>query len=375
MKIIALKEEKEEKRCAIVPKFVQKYKNLGFCVAVESNIGEAIDISDEEYKLVGAQIIKNKKELLKDADIIIKVNKPNPNDIKLFKSKAIYISFLDPFFEKDIIDSFLKKNITSLSMHLIIRTTLAQKMDALSSQANLAGYAAVILGAKHLNKILPMMTTPAGTISPAKVFIIGAGVAGLQAIATARRLGANVEAFDTRAETEEQVKSLGAKFIKVDLGKIESTKTGYAKELTKEQLDLQRKAMKKAILSADMVITTAQVFGKKAPIIITEDMIKDIKTPTLIIDMAITSGGNVEGSKKDKIIKKENVTILAPSNLTNEIALDASSLYSCNIFNLIEHFYDKETKSLKFDIENEILKTATVTHEKKIITPILTKGQ
>ncbi|NGX40801.1 MAG: NAD(P) transhydrogenase subunit alpha part 1 [Candidatus Anoxychlamydiales bacterium] len=374
MKIVALKEEKEEKRAAIVPKFVQKFKSLGFDVEVEAGIGEGIDISDEEYIQAGAQI-KKRKELLKDGDIIIKVNKPSLKDIELFKPKAIYISFLDPFFEKDLIDSFLQKDITALSMHLIVRTTLAQKMDALSSQANLAGYSAIIYGAKYLNKILPMMTTPAGTISPSKVFIIGAGVAGLQAIATARRLGANVEAFDTRAETEEQIKSLGAKFVKADIGKTESTKAGYAKELTKEQLNIQREAMKKAISTSDIVVTTAQVFGRKAPVIITEDMLKDIKTPTLIIDMAIITGGNVEGSEKDKIIKKGNVTILAPSNLTNEVALDASTLYSSNLFSLIEHFYDKETKKLKFDLNDEIIKTATLTHSKKLITPILTKGK
>ncbi|HEU64169.1 MAG TPA: NAD(P) transhydrogenase subunit alpha [Chlamydiae bacterium] len=374
MKIVALKEEKEEKRAAIVPKFVQKFKSLGFDVEVETGIGEGIDISDEEYIQAGAQI-KKRKELLKDADIIIKVNKPSLKDIELFKPKAIYISFLDPFYEKDLIDTFLQKDITALSMHLIVRTTLAQKMDALSSQANLAGYSAIIYGAKYLNKILPMMTTPAGTISPSKVFIIGAGVAGLQAIATARRLGANVEAFDTRAETEEQIKSLGAKFVKADIGKTESTKAGYAKELTKEQLNIQREAMKKAISTSDIVVTTAQVFGRKAPVIITEDMLKDIKTPTLIIDMAIITGGNVEGSEKDKIIKKGNVTILAPSNLTNEVALDASTLYSSNLFSLIEHFYDKETKKLKFDLNDEIIKTATLTHSKKLITPILTKGK
>lgn len=374
MKLVVLKEEKEEKRAAITPKFVQKFKSLGFNVEVETLLGEEINISDEMYLQAGAQI-KKRKELLKDADIILKVNKPSLKDIDLFKPKAIYISFLDPFFEKDLIDKFLEKDITALSMHLIIRTTLAQKMDALSSQANLAGYASIIYGAKYLNKILPMMTTPAGTISPAKVFIIGAGVAGLQAIATARRLGANVEAFDTREEVQEQIKSLGAKFLKIDLGKTQTAEGGYAKELTQEQLNLQREGIKKAIATSDIVVTTAQVFGKKAPIIITKDMLKDIKKQVVIIDMAIATGGNVEGSKADKIEKIGNVEILAPSNLTNEIALDASTLYSSNIFSLIEHFYDKETKTLKFDLNDEILKTATISHEKKLITPILTKGK
>ncbi|NGX28391.1 MAG: NAD(P) transhydrogenase subunit alpha part 1 [Candidatus Anoxychlamydiales bacterium] len=374
MKIVAIKDEENEYRAAMVPKIVKKFIDLGFVVEVEKSLGENINISDEEYQRAGASI-GDKKKLLKDADIVLKVNKPTSKEIDLLKPKSIFISFLDPFFEKDLIDKFLDKDITALSMHLIVRTTLAQKMDALSSQANLAGYAAVIYGAKYINKILPMMTTPAGTISPSKVFIIGAGVAGLQAIATARRLGAKVEAFDTRVETEEQVKSLGAKFIKVDLGETESTKGGYAKELTKEQLDMQREAMKKAISTSDLVVTTAQVFGRKAPIIITKEMLKDITKTVVIIDMAIITGGNVEGSEADKITKMGSVTVLAPSNLTNDIALDASSLYASNLFSLIEHFYDKENKNLKFDLEDEILKTATLTHEKKLITPVLTKGK
>ncbi|NGX63049.1 MAG: NAD(P) transhydrogenase subunit alpha part 1 [Candidatus Anoxychlamydiales bacterium] len=374
MKLVALKEENQEKRAAIVPKFVQKFKELGFDVEVEAGIGENIDISDQMYIDTGAKVQK-RKELLKDADIILKVNRPSIKDIDLFKPKTIYISFLDPFFEKDLIDKFSQKDITTISMHLIVRTTLAQKMDALSSQANLAGYAAVILGAKYLNKILPMMTTPAGTISPAKVFVIGAGVAGLQAIATARRLGAKVEAFDTRKETEEQIKSLGAKFIKVDIGEAEATKAGYAKELTKEQLDLQREAMKKAIATSDIVVTTAQVFGRKAPIIITKDMIKDIEKSVVIVDMAITTGGNVEGAVADEITKIGNITILAPSNLTNEVALDASSMYSSNLYNFIEHFYDKEKKTFHLNFEDEILKTACICHDKKLISPILNKGK
>ena len=374
MKLVALKEETQEKRAAIVPKFVQKFKELGFDVEIETGIGENIDISDQMYIDAGAKVQK-KKELLKDADIILKVNRPSIKDIDLFKPKAIYMSFLDPFFEKDLIAKFSQKDITTISMHLIVRTTLAQKMDALSSQANLAGYAAVILGAKHLNKILPMMTTPAGTISPAKVFVIGAGVAGLQAIATARRLGAKVEAFDTRKETEEQIKSLGAKFIKVDIGETESTKAGYAKELTKEQLDLQREAMKKAIETSDIVITTAQVFGRKAPIIITKDMIKDIEKSVVIVDMAISTGGNVEGAVADEITKTGNISIIAPSNLTNEVALDASSMYSSNLYNFIQHFYDKETKNFKLNFEDEILKTACICHEQKLISPILHKGK
>jgi len=374
MKIVALKESDDDSRAAIVPKIVEKFKNLGIDVEVETSIGESLNISDEEYSKAGAKV-SDKKDLLNDADIILKVNKPTKKEMSLIKEGSIFISFLDPFFEKDTIDEFLDKNINAISMNLILRTTIAQKMDALSSQANLAGYAAVVYGAKHLNKIFPMMTTPAGTIAPAKVFVIGAGVAGLQAIATAKRLGANVEAFDTRAEVQEQIKSLGAKFLKIDLGETQATKQGYAKELSEEQVEKQRLAMKKAILSSDIVITTAQVFGRKAPVIITQDMLKDATKQVVIIDMAITTGGNVEGSKADEIVQVGKVSILAPTTLINDVALDASYLYSSNLFSLIEHFLDKETKTLNLDFSDELLKNCFLTYEKKLISPILNKGK
>jgi NAD(P) transhydrogenase subunit alpha len=244
-------------------------------------------------------------------------------------------------------------------------------MDALSSQANLAGYESVILAAKHLNKVFPMMTTPSGTLSPAKVFIIGAGVLGLQAIATAKRLGARVEAFDTRAEVEEQIKSLGAKFLKIDLGKTESTKQGYAKELTKEQLEKQRLELKKAISSSDVVISTALVFGRKAPVIITKDMIENMLPSSIIIDMAISGGGNVEGSIADKIVDVNNVKILAPSNILDNLAIDASLMYSSNLFNLIEHLYDRENKKLNLNLEDNILKSSLLTLDGEIISSFL----
>jgi len=373
MKIVCLKEKEKDHRVALVPKMVKKFKDLGFDVEIESNIAEFINIPDEEYINAGAKV-SLKKDLLNSADIILKVNNPTDLEIEQAKEKALFISFLDPFLEKNIIDKYLKKNLSSISMKFIIRSTLAQKMDALSSQANLLGYAALIYAAKHLNKILPMMTTPAGTIFPAKIFIIGAGVAGLQAIATARRLGANVEAFDTRNEVEEQIKSLGAKFLKIDLGETFSTKQGYAKELTSQQLEIQRKVLKKQIATSDIVITTAQVFGKKAPIIITEDMLKDINKPLIIVDMAIQTGGNVENAQADKITKINNIKILAPTNLINDVAFDASIVYSSNLYNLIEHFYNKKTNSLNFDFNDEILKNCTLTHEKKIISPFLLKG-
>jgi H+-translocating NAD(P) transhydrogenase subunit alpha len=260
-------------------------------------------------------------------------------------------------------------------MNLIPRSTIAQKMDALSSQANLAGYAAIILAAKNLNKAFPMMTTPAGTISPAKVFVIGAGVAGLQAIATAKRLGAKVDAFDTRKEAYEQIKSLGAKPLKIDLGEIYSTTQGYAKQLSEKQLEIQQKAIEEALLSSDVVITTALVFSKKAPIIITYEMLKKAKKPIIIIDAAIQGGGNVEKAKANEIVLINNVKIFAPMYLTNYISSDASFLYSSNLFNLIETFYDKNLSRFNVDFDNEILKNSLLTYHGKIISPILNKGK
>lgn len=248
-------------------------------------------------------------------------------------------------------------------MELIPRTTKAQKMDALSSQASLGGYVAVIVAADRLNKIFPMMMTPSGTIAPSKVFVIGAGVAGLQAIATAKRLGARVEAFDTRPIVEEQVQSLGAKFIKVDLGETGETKDGYAKALTQEQIDKQRDVMAKHCAQSDVVITTAQVFGKKAPIIITDDMIKGMKPGSLIVDLAVETGGNVEGSKLGEEIDSGGVRIIGLENLPGNVAVHASQMYSSNLGSLLSEFWDDESKSFKMDLEDEIIQGCLVTHQ------------
>ncbi|MFA6119147.1 MAG: NAD(P) transhydrogenase subunit alpha [Parachlamydiales bacterium] len=373
MKIGCLKEKKEDSRTCIVPKIAAKFKNLGIDIEIEKGIGEGIDIPDEDYIQAGATV-RSRKEIFSSNEVILKVNSPSKDDIHQLKPKTLFISFLDPFFEKEKIDQFLKNDINSISMNLILRSTLAQKMDALSSQANLAGYAAVILGISNLKKAMPMMTTPAGTISPAKVFVIGAGVAGLQAIATAKRLGAKIEAFDTRLEAQEQIRSLGGKPLKIDLGETSSTAQGYAKQLSESQVEIQRNAIEKAILSSDIVITTAQVFSKKAPIIITQEMLKKAKKPIVIIDLAITTGGNVEGSTADEIKQVNDVKILAPTYPTNLVAADASFLYSSNLYNLIEYFYDKNLKRLNYDLNNEIIKNCLVTFNSQIISPILNKG-
>ena len=251
-------------------------------------------------------------------------------------------------------------------MEMIPRTTLAQKMDALSSQANLAGYTAVMLAAERLDKVFPMMMTPAGTIKPANVFIIGVGVAGLQAIATAKRLGARVDAFDTRPVVEEQVQSLGAKFVKVDLGETGETKDGYAKELTDEQKAMQQVAMAEVCAKADVVITTAQLFGRKAPVIVTQAMVESMKPGSVIVDLAVETGGNVEGSQVDEEVDINGVRILGLGNLPGRTCENASQMYSANLLALVDHFWDEEAKELKLDLEDEIMRGCLITQNGEI---------
>jgi NAD(P) transhydrogenase subunit alpha len=342
-------------------------------VAVEAGIGESIRIDDAAYRAAGAKIVKDREKLLADADMILRLRKPDLKEVGLLKEGSVHISYLDPWNEKALIKKLASAGISAISMEFIPRTTLAQKMDALSSQASLAGYNAVIVAAGKLDKILPMMMTPAGTITPSRVFIIGAGVAGLQAIATAKRLGARVEAFDTRPVVEEQVKSLGAKFVKIDLGETGQTKDGYAKQLTKAQIEKQRKLMAKHCELADIVITTAQVFGRKAPLIVTKEMIRNMKPGSLLIDLAVESGGNVEGAKPDKEVDIGGVRIIGITNMSGEAASSASQMYSNNLVNLIEHFWDDEKKEFNLDLEDEIIQGCLITHDKKIVNEAIKK--
>ena len=259
-------------------------------------------------------------------------------------------------------------------MELVPRITRAQKMDALSSQASLGGYSAVIEAARRLAKVFPMMMTPAGTISPSKVFIVGVGVAGLQAIATAKRLGARVEAFDTRPVVEEQVLSLGAKFIKIDIGEAKQTQQGYAKELTAEQLELQRQGMIKACSNSDVIITTAQVFGRPAPLIITQDMIAVMKPGSVIIDMAVSTGGNVEGSVSGETIISNGVQIVGMNNLPAQVAENASQVYANNIYNMIDECWDQENTAVNIDLKDEILSGCIVTYAGELVNTFVKKG-
>ena len=274
-------------RAALIPETAKSLCKLGADLHIESRCGEAIGFTDEDYATAGAKIIIDRGELLSNADIIMRLHKPSTDEIAKLKKGSTHISFFDPFNDHKLVDSFVGAGIISISMEMMPRIARAQKMDALSSQASLAGYVAVIFAAEKIDRILPMMMTAAGTISPMKVFVIGVGVAGLQAIATAKRLGARVEAFDTRPVVGEQVKSLGAKFVEIDIGDTEETSDGYAKALTDDQLEKQRDGMKKIISQADIVITTAQVFGRPAPLIITSTMVKAMKSGSIIVDMCV----------------------------------------------------------------------------------------
>jgi NAD(P) transhydrogenase subunit alpha len=287
-------------------------------------------------------------------------------EVEHLKKGSVHISYLDPFNEKKLVKSLANRGVNAVSMEMIPRTTRAQKMDSLSSQASLAGYVAVILAADKLDRIFPMMVTPAGTLTPARIFVIGAGVAGLQAIATAHRLGARVEAFDTRPVVEEQVQSLGAKFVKVDLGETGQTKDGYAKELTTEQLAKQQEVMAKHCAAADVVITTAQVFGRKAPRILTAEMVASMRPGSVVIDMAVESGGNVEGSKLDQEVEVGGVRIIGFANLAGMVPVHASQMYSSNIGNLVMEFWDKEKKSFELDVEDEIIKGCLITRDGQV---------
>lgn len=364
MKIAVMKETHPgETRVPMVPATVDRLVKLGAAVEVESGTGLACRFDDATYEAAGATIASSREELLGCADVILRLRKPLLAEISLMRRGAVHVSYLDPFKELELVDALVAGGISGVSLEMIPRTTLAQKMDVLSSQANLAGYVSVLLGTSYLDKILPMMTTPAGTIKPAKVFIIGVGVAGLQAIATARRLGARVEAFDTRAVVEEQVKSLGAKFVKVDLGETGQTKDGYATQLTPEQMEMQKQGMAKACVQADIVITTAQLFGRPAPRIVDHAMIAQMQPGSVIVDMAVETGGNVEGSIVDQVVEIEGVKVVGLGNLPGKVALTASQMYSSNLGNFVAHFWDKEQKQFRLDLEDDILKGALVTHD------------
>jgi NAD(P) transhydrogenase subunit alpha len=356
-----------ELRAALVPQNAKKLIAAGFEIVIESGVGEPAGFMDQDYVDVGVSVQGDRQDILGRADIVLRVRKPEVAEVAALKPGSVHVSFLDPFNEKALVNALAERGVTAISMEMIPRTTRAQKMDALSSQANLAGYVTVIQAAFHCPKIFPMMMTPAGTIAPARVFIIGAGVAGLQAIATAKRLGARVEAFDTRPVVAEQVRSLGGKFVEIDLGDTGQTEQGYAKELTPEQLELQKAGQKKIISQSDVVITTAQVFGRPAPKIVSRDMVEAMKPGSVVVDMAVESGGNVEGSMLDQVTQINGVTIVGQGNLPSEVARNASEMYSNNLFNLLDDFWDAEAKQLNLDPADEIVQGCVITRDGAIV--------
>ena len=366
MNIFFPKEPESETRVSLTLESAKKFLDKGFNISIEKSFAEHLGSNDKDFEDLGVKTL-NRDEGFASSEIVCSVRNLTENELDKINESTLLVSFLDPFNEKSLVKKIREKNISAISMELVPRITRAQKMDALSSQANLAGYSAVIIASQELQKALPMMMTAAGTISPSKVFVIGVGVAGLQAIATAKRLGAKVEAFDTRPVVEEQVKSLGARFVKIDIGETGETEQGYAKELTPEQIEMQREGMKKVCSSSDIVITTAQVFGRPAPTLVTSEMVSAMSQGSVIVDMAVGTGGNVEGSVPNETIDLNGVKIVGNTNLPGELPYHSSQVYSSNIFNLIDEFWNEEEKQLNLDITDEILSICLVSHEKEYI--------
>jgi len=369
MKIFAVRElAAGERRVSLTPASADKLVKLGAEVWAEPGLGASIFQSDAEYERRGVRMMDRARGLA-EADWVFRVRPPTPEEAAASRPKSVHIGYLEPFANRAVVEAFARSGATALAVELVPRSTIAQKLDVLSSQANLAGYVAVMLAAERLPKILPMMMTPAGTIPPARVFVVGAGVAGLQAIATARRLGARVEAYDTRPVVREQVQSLGAKFVEIDVGETGQTAQGYARPLTEEQLARQREQMARHCAEADVVITTAQVFGRRAPRIITDEMIRRMKPGSVIVDLAVETGGNVEGSELDREVERHGVRILGLVNLPGRVAVTASLMYANNLANFIEHFWDREGRSVRLPENDEIVHSMTVVRGGRVVHP------
>jgi NAD(P) transhydrogenase subunit alpha len=357
----------------MTPANVGKLVRSGAEVLVGSGLGIGCGYSDEQYLEAGANLAKGQKEIFTDADIVLRIHKPTKEEINHLKKGALHISYLDPFNEQSLVESLRDRSVTAISVEMIPRTTRAQKMDALSSQASLAGYVMVLQAANRLNRILPMMMTPSGTIKPAKVFVIGAGVAGLQAIATAKRLGARVTAFDTREVVAEQVESLGATFLKIDLGETGQTEDGYARQLSPEQLAIQQQGQADEIAKSDIVITTAQVFGRNPPRLVTLETLKRMQPGSIVVDMAAETGGNVEGSVAGKEVQVDGLTIIGSGNWSGQVCRDASDMYSNNLFNLFDEYWNNEKKTFEVELDDDILSGCVITHGGEIANETIRK--
>ena len=361
MRISSLAEDLNlEKRIAITPEIAKKYVSLGFKLSLLKNYGVHLGFNDDEYLNAGVRLLDNEEELINNSEIIIQLGLPNEKKLSLFKENQTLIGSLNVFLNKGKFENLKSKKINCFSLELLPRITRAQSMDILSSQANLAGYKAVIEAFKVYQKAIPMMMTAAGTIPAAKVLVIGAGVAGLQAIATAKRMGATVFATDVRMTSKEQVESLGGKFLTVEGSENLETEGGYAKEASEDFKKKQEKLLTETLKKIDIIICTALIPGREAPKIIKEEMFKNLQPGSIIYDLAAAQGGNTVFTEVDKIVEKNGVIILGEANILNKLAVSASNLYAKNIFNFILNLYDKENKKLNINLDDEIIEKTLI---------------
>ena len=355
-----LENQNIEKRIAITPEIAKKYIALGFEVLLSKSYGDHLGFRDEEYKELGVKICKDEKEILETTDVIVQLGLISNDKKNLLKENQTYIGVLNPYDNKKKIDELIKKKINVFSLELLPRITRAQSMDILSSQANLAGYKAVIESFANFEKAIPMMMTAAGTVPAAKVLVVGAGVAGLQAIATAKRMGAIVFATDVRMASKEQVESLGGKFLTIEGAENLETAGGYAKEASDDFKRKQEELLSETLKKINIVICTALVPGRKAPVIIKEEMINNMQAGSIIYDLAAIQGGNTDFTEVDKVIDKKGVKIMGESNILNKLPTTASNLYAKNVFNFVLNLYDKENKKININLEDEIIEKTLI---------------
>ena len=361
MRIVSVSEDKNiEKRVAVTPEIAKKYISLGFEVLLSKNYGTHLGFSDASYHSQGVNLEENEKNIIEKGDIIVQLNLPSDEKLTLLKENQSLIGVLDPYSNKGKLENLVKKKINNFSLELLPRITRAQSMDILSSQANLAGYKAVIESFAHFEKAIPMMMTAAGTIPAAKVLVVGAGVAGLQAIATAKRMGAIVFATDVRLSSKEQVESLGGKFLVVDGAENLETEGGYAKEASDDFKKKQENLLAETLKKIDIVICTALIPGKKAPKVIKEKMIENMNSGSVIYDLAAIQGGNTVYTEVDKIINKNGVKIMGETNILNKLPTSASNLYAKNVFNFVSNLYDKKNNKININLDDEIIKKTLI---------------
>jgi len=361
MRIVSVSEnQKIEKRIAITPEIAKKYIALGFEVSLPENYGEHLGFADDKYKELGVKLSKDEKEIISNADIIVQLGLLTEDKVSLIKKNQTLIGVFDPYNNKEKMESLVKDNVNIFSLELLPRITRAQSMDILSSQANLAGYKAVIESFANFEKAIPMMMTAAGTVPAAKVLVVGAGVAGLQAIATAKRMGAIVFATDVRMASKEQVESLGGKFLTVEGAENLETEGGYAKEASEDFKKKQEELLSETLKKIDIVICTALIPGKKAPVIIKENMIANMQAGSVIYDLAAIQGGNTAFSEIDKVVNKNGVRIMGETNILNKLPISASSLYAKNVLNFVINLYDKDSKKININLEDEIIEKTLI---------------